>query len=633
MPAATEKNIALNVIAKMDAFAKDLQQTMPDITAKGAQRAALKMQKQFTAEVVKQFKDVENAAKRTTEKTAEKFAALGKQVGAALGGPLGRVTTIAIEMTQKMDAAAATVGTLAAQGLLVGGTFAAAAVSVGLYFAALNKVAAAASDAAKRLVEAGRAAELPPEALEQIAVYDMGMRRLAESTDLVKVSVGAGLAHDFGVLASTLATLIEKVGGLTAAWDLYKFTMKSVISLTPMVGPGIVKIGEALFGFASAAAEANREAEVYEQNLGTLAKAIALMHKAREVVAKSNEAQRIKDEAAALKAQNEELKRQAELYDLIASHNAFAARKQVADTGRVQAAEKAAADERLSAYEMDRKFRLFQAAETERLGAEAAARSEERFLAAVEQAQAYGDAVMMVLTAINDRNIQLAEEELAREEEQRNTLRDRRNELEQQLRDADDETTRSRLQNRIDDMNSDLATQRTMVRVRRAELIKLANNQKAAGIFQATIETAAAVAKTLGTLGVPAGIPASILAGVMGGAQIAAINSQPLPSFFRGTSRVPDQDGRGANRMETHGGEAVMTSGGVEALGRMLVEALNSGRGGGALGGGGGGNVYLDMKLVGRVIAEDLSRNPTGPLATSIRTGMAVGYSSPWGRN
>jgi len=55
-----------------------------------------------------------------------------------------------------------------------------------------------------------------------------------------------------------------------------------------------------------------------------------------------------------------------------------------------------------------------------------------------------------------------------------------------------------------------------------------AKRQKAFAIIQAIINTAAAVIKTLSTLGVPAGIPAAILAGALGAAQIAVIAAQPV---------------------------------------------------------------------------------------------------------
>lgn len=69
---------------------------------------------------------------------------------------------------------------------------------------------------------------------------------------------------------------------------------------------------------------------------------------------------------------------------------------------------------------------------------------------------------------------------------------------------------------------------------KKALAIEDANRQKALGIFNASISTAQAI---IGFLANPGGIPGIILSGLAGAAgvaQIAAINSQPMPAFEQG---------------------------------------------------------------------------------------------------
>jgi hypothetical protein len=67
---------------------------------------------------------------------------------------------------------------------------------------------------------------------------------------------------------------------------------------------------------------------------------------------------------------------------------------------------------------------------------------------------------------------------------------------------------------------------------RRAIQRKEAQAQKAAGIFSAIISTAQGIASALATG--PAGIPLAAIIGALGGAQVAAIASQPLPALAQG---------------------------------------------------------------------------------------------------
>lgn len=91
---------------------------------------------------------------------------------------------------------------------------------------------------------------------------------------------------------------------------------------------------------------------------------------------------------------------------------------------------------------------------------------------------------------------------------------------------------------------------------------KQANADKEAALFNIAINTAASIAKTLATLGVPAGIVASLLAAASGAAQYAIVKSRPLPKYRDG---VIDLKGEGTGTSDSitaklSKGESVMTA-------------------------------------------------------------------------
>lgn len=105
-----------------------------------------------------------------------------------------------------------------------------------------------------------------------------------------------------------------------------------------------------------------------------------------------------------------------------------------------------------------------------------------------------------------------------------------------------------------------------------------AKREKALGIMNATISTAAAI---IGFLAKPGGIPGialSAMAGITGAAQIAAIAAQPLPQFERGGT-VPGTSYTGDNVLiRANSGEGITT--GAQANNLLQEIANNPARGG-----------------------------------------------------
>lgn len=115
---------------------------------------------------------------------------------------------------------------------------------------------------------------------------------------------------------------------------------------------------------------------------------------------------------------------------------------------------------------------------------------------------------------------------------------------------------------------------------------------KAQATFQAVIDTAAAIVGFLVDPGGWAGLGLSALAGVTGGAQIAAINSEPLPAFDVGSIRVPE-----TTRAVVHRNEMILPAPIAEQARQEGISIAPSG--------GGSGNTTFLIYLDGKKIAEN----------------------------
>ncbi len=91
--------------------------------------------------------------------------------------------------------------------------------------------------------------------------------------------------------------------------------------------------------------------------------------------------------------------------------------------------------------------------------------------------------------------------------------------------------------------------------------IKAAKRDKALRIFDATVNTASAIINMLATVPGPAGWAMSVAAGVTGAAQIAAIASEPLPSFKTGGIVSPQDGGQIVRVAENGSSEYLLNAG------------------------------------------------------------------------
>lgn len=123
------------------------------------------------------------------------------------------------------------------------------------------------------------------------------------------------------------------------------------------------------------------------------------------------------------------------------------------------------------------------------------------------------------------------------------------------------------LQSLQEKLDKGLISQKTYDQQVRILRRQQAQQEKQMALFQVLISTAAAVAKALPN------IPLSVLAGILGAAQIAAIASQPIPAFRKGTRNAP----QGPALVGEAGPELLFTKNRLEYAHKPMVVDLNRG--------------------------------------------------------
>ena len=203
--------------------------------------------------------------------------------------------------------------------------------------------------------------------------------------------------------------------------------------------------------------------------------------------------------------------------------------------------------------------------------------------------------------------IQRAEQDaLNQRMQQEQAAADRVRSIREQLARATTERTRERLREELD---AAIGSQRIAEEQARQAFART----KALALGQAVISTAQAVASALAVPPAP-NVPLAIAAGALGGAQIAAIASEPAPSFHSGGLL------RDEMMIRARQGEAILSPAAVRAAGgEEGVRALNQGRPTGPT------TLVVEQKLRTRVLdaqVYDLGRSGRGSLQNQIHRGQ-----------
>lgn len=253
-----------------------------------------------------QYKKAEDASAKSAKKAAAEWEkSLGSIKGGAeklasiVGGPVADLSDIVFDLGEKVGGAGSALG---AAGLAAGGTaIAFAAVAYGS-----KAIADAAVEAAARLDEQGRAAEISPEARASLALYEAGSADLRGELDLLIVQLGSGAADALGTVAVATGDAIESFRGLASALSDTTTTVGDLYAgsqLVARVWTGIVSLGasEVMRSWAS---ETHDAAEEHRD----LAEQLRATKTAADDLAAALEREAAADEAAG----REELRRQQE---------------------------------------------------------------------------------------------------------------------------------------------------------------------------------------------------------------------------------------------------------------------------------------------------------------------------------
>lgn len=119
---AQERTIALNVLAKLEHFEREMKQRLPNITDKAAARAALKMQTRFASEEARRLASIEKSSQKAAQLWSDAmtsvFAAISlsaaKRFGETLLAMQSDVASFHVELKNMSDRSGVAVETLAA---------------------------------------------------------------------------------------------------------------------------------------------------------------------------------------------------------------------------------------------------------------------------------------------------------------------------------------------------------------------------------------------------------------------------------------------------------------------------------------------------------------------------------------
>ena len=218
------------------------------------------------------------------------------------------------------------------------------------------------------------------------------------------------------------------------------------------------------------------------------------------------------------------------------------------------------------------------------------------------------------------------------ERTKRNTLRDERIALIEQLRSTEDEATRANLRVRLKANEVELQARRKNVKQRKSSAKALFGAEKAAALSGVVFKTAQAIMQAFALFGPPPSPPGIIsagiatAAGILQGGLIAAEKPPQFHSgFTAGFSTGPDE----RNAILT-AGESVLSSRATENIGRERVDAMNQT---GNMPSGGDVGLFFEGRQIDELVTRTINRGGTTRRTVSNLTrrrprGQAVAFGS-----
>jgi hypothetical protein len=605
-----DETVNISIQADIRALRDELAK-MPNVGDKEARKLVNNLTKQYKA-AEKAAKDAAKKSAQAWEKSLKATGDASKQALSLMGGAFGQIGQVAIELGGKLGAVAGPAG-IAAAGIAALGIGAVAGAK------ALVGIAEAADAAAKRLVDAGRAAELPPGALESIEAYRVATADLRAELDRLTVVLGSDVAKEItgaiqlyfdvrDAVEAARAKVAEFTAGNELLADQLAVVQVQLRVVQALASFGSSEIAAGLRAYADSAEDAGEATDDFAVTTsdlrlveGEAAAEAAYRAEVTDAVTAATEAaaKATRDYAGAT---SEAASADAEWVlglgtveqleaDLAAAHLARA--EAAAEAGRIEAEAAAAA----------------QAAEAERMAALAAEVEEFEALAAevqeslaegldewwqqqIDKLAEIGEAAVGTFNDIagliqtqNDLLIASAQEEIERREENLESWKEGELErIDQMLETGEISGKQAILERRR--IREEAAERRRAMRQRtrdeRQAAIDAFEANQAWAISATVINGIAAGVRAFAELGPIAGaITAAGLAATTA-ASIAQIEAQDPPSFEVGGMVTDRAGGRGTTpdhrTIQARDDEAVLTGRGVStAGGRAGVERLNRG--------------------------------------------------------
>ena len=246
------ESIDIELKVKTDTALAELKK-LPGITDREAKAMAAALNKSWR----QAEKDSQRAARQMAkdfEKGIDSIKGSAEKLAGMIGGPVGDVADLALDLGEKMSNTAGAIGAAGA----AAGVTAAAVAAVGVSFVSLSNAAIAARD---RLEEAGLAAELPDAALQSLADYEAATSDLSVAMDRFTVLVGAQTAEALAGMVALLAKGVEamasiSVAATTAGTALNTVAETSQYMARTMTAVVSLNLSETLLGMADSAQEA-----------------------------------------------------------------------------------------------------------------------------------------------------------------------------------------------------------------------------------------------------------------------------------------------------------------------------------------------------------------------------------------
>ncbi len=586
-------DIDVEIRGKVEAYRAELAK-MPGITKDAADKSAASLQKGLYQKAAMQAAGLVKANETAAAASGKAWVESSKKIGELAGGRIATLSNALFELVPKAGAASSALGAVAAAGVGAAASVALVAGAVG----GLVALADAADAAEKRLVAAGRAAQIPQDARTAIDAYRKSTSELNTAVDLLTVSLGQEAA---GALASVASGLTGLVTATTKAWEFARWG-REVANSIPILGQfddaaRTAGISMVTMGFGIPIAK-------FVEWTGVLNQTTEALHRVSDATTdqwiREAEAEEAIKRGAATRAAAVLAKAQADR---------TAAAQKAADQRR-QIEEQAAAEElRLYQFTGDAIIRESEAVWAAQAETAARYRARDAELSRLASQQLVADtqaAAEATVAIMQQRGAEIA------------TIQQAQAQTQVEVANAAVSLFDTVLSAQINALQKG-------GKAERKQAMQLAVFQRANAVFGIALNTAVAITRALAELGpVAGGIAASGITAT-GLAQAAAVAAAPMPSFLRGTDRPIDGARGEPQNVTVHGGEVVLSSRSVDLLTRLL----GGGRGSDGAPSG-GGPVLLDGRRVGDQLARQVRGG--GRLARAVRGDRPTGYVDPYGR-